>query len=1346
MSQSPSQTCSAVIDTDECLVALALNGSAEAFGHLVERYFGLVYSVVFSRLWDREAAEDLTQEVFMRAFVHLGNLKTPAVFGGWVARIGRNLAANWIRDGQTRSGLMQMAQMDSTHKELPDLRQTSPREQVFQTEERNALREALARLPDEIRDIVLLHYAEGLSKAEIARQMGTHQSTVGRQLDRALGQLKRFLASHVQESLRKLGSEKKAAIRTSLAIGCLAAMSAAQRAAFAAASVDTAMLGGSALGGEAATSSTGAINKLLARAGVSGNAAVTAKTLLVIGVVVACAAIATQAWHRQTLAPKHSYKNTARPAARSSMYVQDPRSRPQSNKLVPSMNQNSSEPPRLELSGHVILRGGAPATSAVIELLTHSLTPTLIARGCADIDGVFKLECEDQPELLMRASRPGAATLTSVIMDEVAIRTRNRKQSGTRRVVRYVELQPSAPITGRVETDSGQPASGISVAAVNEPWVISYHDPMVGSDRLTTTSRSDGSFTLDNLPAGVITLVVDDPVYLPLRRIVTAPEDNVVLRLAREGGSIEGAVRLQSTKQPAAGAKVVLSPSESRGHRLPPQAREAVSGPDGSFRFSPLSAGEYRLSATRDGLFSLPSEDPRGTYLYVKDSGQTTGVVVTLYPGHTIQGKVTDKDTSAPISGVQVQLCRATSQGDERVDRFCGNTDADGFYRITGVGGLGRHIPVLAEKRGHMVVSTKPDAPAELFADLSTDQLECIRNIQMTPLVRISGTVVTPSGTEVPGATVSLRQASGSAITEFQAQSNSSGAFEIDAPPLSKVVLTAEANGYSKENTGLVYVPSHSLSDVKIIVRYAGSLRGIVVDPSANPVEGATVSAGLGHSFGSRLTEHNSREVQSGTRGVFLIEQLAPEENFVYAYKDGFSGSRAEWVRVTPGDTQNSVTLQLRPAHAITGKVVNEAQQPIEGAGVSLDPAHIGAGSGATTDATGAFRLYDLGDQHYKMSISAPGYENATKEKVAADTRDLVIALRAERNTPADTRTGGTEVVLAGTVMDKATEQPIPEFTVAGLRHGIEIERDGPGTFTARGFARTRGYHFQIQAPGYAALDSSGTFEPAGQTSYQKTFEMERGASLSGRLVEKRTKQPLAGARVSNLEAPVARGPFDQVVVTGSDGKFRLEGLPSGKIGIEIQPAYTLSANRSFTVRAGQENDVGDVVIQTSGEIRGRVVYGAAESPVAGTMVFLIDRAENEKKTQTDSDGGFRFTGLENASNYGLSVPEFILSYDVDLSSQDEAEVLLQAGGATFRGKVTLGARTPDQCNIRVTKDNYHRWSPLGAYGQFEMSNLAAGKWQYRLDYMVDKKWQHVTGEVDLSEGMTVKDFDLSTR
>jgi RNA polymerase sigma-70 factor (ECF subfamily) len=220
--------------SDEELLSQFRAGDRSAFERLVLRHHGLVYAVAYARLQNVEAAEDLAQEVCLRAFLQQGTLRDGTRFAPWIANMARHLSIDWLRRGESRSRLLPLIPMeDSRMNELPsDHRSAS--ERLQQDQERSLANEAIARLPAAQRELVLLHFSEGLSKSEIARQLGVNPSTVGRQLDSALEAIR----GNVEQSLRKRGaalrSRALAPAKTVASIAALAALTPEAQAALAA--------------------------------------------------------------------------------------------------------------------------------------------------------------------------------------------------------------------------------------------------------------------------------------------------------------------------------------------------------------------------------------------------------------------------------------------------------------------------------------------------------------------------------------------------------------------------------------------------------------------------------------------------------------------------------------------------------------------------------------------------------------------------------------------------------------------------------------------------------------------------------------------------------------------------------------------------------------------------------------------------------------------------------------------------------------------------------------------------------------------------------------------------------
>jgi len=84
-------------NTETILLNAALNGDADSFNRLCERYYSAIVAIAYSRLSDRNLAEDAAQEAFYIAFRDISKLKKPNHFGRWLTKICRNVSSDMAK-------------------------------------------------------------------------------------------------------------------------------------------------------------------------------------------------------------------------------------------------------------------------------------------------------------------------------------------------------------------------------------------------------------------------------------------------------------------------------------------------------------------------------------------------------------------------------------------------------------------------------------------------------------------------------------------------------------------------------------------------------------------------------------------------------------------------------------------------------------------------------------------------------------------------------------------------------------------------------------------------------------------------------------------------------------------------------------------------------------------------------------------------------------------------------------------------------------------------------------------------------------------------------------------------
>ncbi|MEQ9411395.1 MAG: sigma-70 family RNA polymerase sigma factor [Fuerstiella sp.] len=176
-------------DTLNDMVVRAQAGDAEAFGQLFEQFQSRVFGVVMQRLRNTAEADEVTQEVFLRAFRKLSQLKEPAAFAGWLCQIATRLSINRAvrRPPETACEPASFAALQ----EASD----SPTASLMQVEEASQLRDGLDRLGDLDRRTLMAFYFDGQSLKEMSVSFESPIGTIKRRLHTARHRLHDVLAS-----------------------------------------------------------------------------------------------------------------------------------------------------------------------------------------------------------------------------------------------------------------------------------------------------------------------------------------------------------------------------------------------------------------------------------------------------------------------------------------------------------------------------------------------------------------------------------------------------------------------------------------------------------------------------------------------------------------------------------------------------------------------------------------------------------------------------------------------------------------------------------------------------------------------------------------------------------------------------------------------------------------------------------------------------------------------------------------------------------------------------------------------------------------------------------------------
>lgn len=153
-------------------IALAIEGDANAFARLYDSYVEHIYRFTFFRVGDQPLAEDLTSQVFLKAWEKLGNYEMRGLpFGAWLFRIARNLIADYYR---ARREVASLDSEDAVAVAAPD----DVQGEVAHKVDLDSLLSKLEHLTNDQRQVLILKFVEGFTTEEIAQVMGKNAGAI----------------------------------------------------------------------------------------------------------------------------------------------------------------------------------------------------------------------------------------------------------------------------------------------------------------------------------------------------------------------------------------------------------------------------------------------------------------------------------------------------------------------------------------------------------------------------------------------------------------------------------------------------------------------------------------------------------------------------------------------------------------------------------------------------------------------------------------------------------------------------------------------------------------------------------------------------------------------------------------------------------------------------------------------------------------------------------------------------------------------------------------------------------------------------------------------------------------
>ena len=179
-------------------VQKAQTGDTRAFDRLVTKHRGKIYAMILNMVKNDADAWDLSQEAFIKAWKALPKFEARAQFSTWLFRISHNVVYDWLRkrrivsEGELNDEVFDASRIDSSAATAPQ-HNLRPDEQMEQSELREQIRDAISKLSEEHREVILLREVQGMDYKEIAEITKNSMGTVMSRIHYARKKLQTYL-------------------------------------------------------------------------------------------------------------------------------------------------------------------------------------------------------------------------------------------------------------------------------------------------------------------------------------------------------------------------------------------------------------------------------------------------------------------------------------------------------------------------------------------------------------------------------------------------------------------------------------------------------------------------------------------------------------------------------------------------------------------------------------------------------------------------------------------------------------------------------------------------------------------------------------------------------------------------------------------------------------------------------------------------------------------------------------------------------------------------------------------------------------------------------------------------
>lgn len=734
-------------------------------------------------------------------------------------------------------------------------------------------------------------------------------------------------------------------------------------------------------------------------------------------------------------------------------------------------------------------------------------------------------------------------------------------------------------------------------------------------------SEEDGTFAFDKLVGReyALTATAGERIGGPVQYKLTESSDPVLIRLGQAAKVIVTVI--DDAGKPIEGADVRLA---AMGERT------ARTGADGVATLKPVAPGWVAVQVTASGYA------PGNSFTQVGSAGATGTIKVTLHKGVSVSGRVID-ERGSPIAKARVTTAGIWDLpgGVEPVV-----TDAKGLFTFE----------ALAPGSHTLVATDGEHAPARSAPVTVADQP--VRNVTITMKAGgiLAGTVVDDTNQPVAYATVRVAGDGQQMwmVDARQATSDRSGHFELRGLARTKLKARAESDAAASAIASVDLAAKPETKDLRLVLDVKGTIAGIVVDETNQPVAEVQVNAFpdiLGGNAPEAISLAGMSSATSDGAGRFTIRGLPDGAYRLRAARA--SGGMFEWGQQgTPAKTgDKNIKITLAADGSVIGKLALE-----NGSAPKLATIQLGYKPGTPAAGDGTFKLTDVAPGKYDLRVRGPDFAEFVQRDVEVKPgkpTDLgTLTLMRGRKLVGKVIDGAGNAVPGAKVktgdmlfsMQGAEDQMETWEEMAGMRSGVT---DQDGRFTLIGIAKkatsviadhtTRGRSNAAELP-------AGTDDPP-----PVTLTLRGYGTISGKVTSK--GQPVGGATIT--ETPKGGGAQVRMVQSEEDGTFTLTKVSEGThvVSAMQQGGFGMSLKSTSTtvqVHAGKETKVAiDIPV-------GTLVLTVQVKPQAGhkvdsAQIFLF-RGNATARNAKELTEGFLAGGVQGMKFWfgdGKPAPEF---------------------------------------------------------------------------------------------------------